>query len=197
MPQIFRPSVLLAAWLGIAVGCAAPPAPLPPAAACQLLTPDDARELGGDAMQSTWSNPWETEKTPNRLECVYVARGHVSRRLGLALQPFASREQARKLFGETIAHLEPFAGTPPIPISGLGDQAVWAGGRLSRLYLLHDRLQLVITSEAEESETASATARVIAARALERLARPGTLPREAEAPLLERSAARNGSLAGP
>jgi hypothetical protein len=121
-------------------------------------------------MVATYGSILANAKKDDPWECVYASKGKKEpRRLGLVVQPFATREEAQRIFELTTAQLEGFAGQPPQAVPGLADRALWAGGQLNKLFLLRGRFRLVIGSMMTDDDTSLAAAKAVATRALARL----------------------------
>jgi len=163
------PPIWLALALLVAGACGSPP-PLPKVDACALFPKEDAEAIAGVPMVAAYGSARGGAENTDPGECVYASKGKDNpRRLGLLVQPFATREEAIRIFELTTAQLEGFAGRPPQPVPGLADRALWAGGQLNKLFLLRGRFRLVIGAMATDNDSSLAAAKAVATRALARL----------------------------
>jgi hypothetical protein len=167
-----RLAVVLAPLLLLAA-CGSPhPAapPLPPIDTCLLLPQAEAQEIAGEPMVLAINQLERAAKARDLAECVYLSPTPPNpRRLGIALQVLGSAEEAAGIFDSTAGQLEGFSGKPPVPVAGLGTKALWAGGQLSKLYILQGRVRMTVSSEAPTPDAAFAAAKAAAAKAVARL----------------------------
>lgn len=158
------------------VGCT-PGEDKPPALeieACRLFPFTEALAIAGDeGIGGTLSSTLQDGLgKSNPLECVYTD-GASERPLILSLQvrPFASKKEAQGVFHSTEGRLGAFAGVEPVAVAGLGEKAVWGGGQLGQLHVLHNHLLLVFTCQgAADDATALASAKAMAEKVLPRIA---------------------------
>jgi hypothetical protein len=157
------------------VGCgrsapAPPAAQARPPAACSLLTPDDVRAHTGD-LSGTLSSTIDDTVGRDPAQCNYSLGGDVPPRvIGLQIRQAESAERAAGLHQAAQQGLDSLGGGT-VPISGLGDQAFWVGGKLDQLHMLVGNRQLILTVQVERDP--QATARALAARVLARLRSAG------------------------
>lgn len=170
----FLALVLLASGAAL-TGCG-PAEEKPPALeidACQLFPFQEALAIAGEAgIGGTLSSTLEDglgKGSP--LECVYTdGASERPRILSLQVRPFASRKEAQGVFRSTEGRLGALAGVEPVPVTGLGEKAVWGGGQIGQLHVLHHHLQLVFTSQGAADDAAGlASAKAIAEKVLPRI----------------------------
>jgi hypothetical protein len=175
-PKIVLAALLLALALG--AGCSGEADKAPAAAAdldpCALVTTAEAEAALGQSVQ-----PPETRKTHNPLGqaiCFYAATGEdkvrfvqlsLVRTQGMTAQMRQQGYDAARLFQDTKALLE-----NPQEVTGLGQAAYFGGSGLKAgagLHVLKQDAYLTITVASSDGEHNLAQAKILAAKALERL----------------------------
>lgn len=143
--------------------------------ACRLFTEEDAAAVAGETLASM-NSTFDQAKGRNPLECIYNS-GSIDqpRILSLLIRQHGSAEAAKDLQESSRSTLESISGGQARDVSGLGDGALWVGGRIQQLHVLAGSRQLVITVQSPDGADQLPRARQIATRALERLraAAPG------------------------
>ena len=169
------PSFLLAAAL--AAGCGgstdskaadanAPAAE--PLDACTLFTAEDAQSIAGESIAAMSSTLDEAAgRDPG--QCIYNS-GSLSepRILSLLIRPHRSAESAKRVQEASRSTLATMAGRVQ-DVPGLGEGALWVGGQLQQLHVLHGDKQLIVTVQSPDGTDQLERARRIATKALARM----------------------------
>ena len=135
--------------------------------ACQLFTDKDAQAIAGDTLAGM-SSTLDEAQGRNPLECIYNA-GTLDqpRILSLLIRPH--RGAAKDFLESSRSSLSSMSGGKLQDVPGLGDGALWVGGRLQQLHVATGNLQLIITVHSPDGTDQLPKARQIATIALERL----------------------------
>jgi hypothetical protein len=137
--------------------------------ACALFNEQDAQAIAGDTL-AVMSSTMEDAHGHNPLECIYNSGTlEEPRILSLLVRQHRSAEAAKDLQGSSRAPLAAMAGGKVADAPGLGDGALWFGGKLQQLHVLAGSRQLVVTVQSPDGADQLPRARQIATRALERL----------------------------
>lgn len=172
------PSFLLAA---IALGCggsadtdqANASATPPQIDACELFTYEDARAIAGESLAAMASTLDEARgRDPG--QCIYNS-GTIEqpRILGLLIRHHRSAESAQRLLKNSRSSFSTMSGGNVQDVPGLGDGALWVGGRIQQLHVLRGPTQLVITVQSPDGKTDQLqNARQLAGKILSRLQPP-------------------------
>ena len=143
-----------------------PPAPIN---ACNLLTFEEAKAVAGEpvaALSSTLDDA--VGRVP--YQCVYNAGTlEAPRLLGIEVRQSPSARVAKRTFEASKSYLDNLGGGKLVEVPGLGQGAVWVGGRIQQLHVLQGNAVLLITSQGQPGKDLEA-AKKIAAQAVERLA---------------------------
>lgn len=180
-------SLTLAALLASALAACGksepPPAPSgPPIEACNLILQREA-EIAAGMPLDTVAAPLDRSVGDHAAKCGFGAPiDGVYKLVSLEVRRHPSPEAAKEAFGHATKALRRLSGVEPMPLEGTGEEALWAGGRLSQLHVLSGRYQVIVTLDVGDQEKRPEAARVLAANALERLAgrapaagRPGSV----------------------
>jgi hypothetical protein len=164
--------LLLAAVLAAGCGRAADSragAPAPKVNACELFTEEDAQGVAGDTL-ALMSSTLDDARGRNPLECIYNS-GNLEqpRILSLLIRQHRNADEARSLQESSRSTLSSMSGGQVQDVPGLGDGAVWVGGRIQQLHVLAGSQQLIITVQSPDGTDQLPKARQIATRSLERL----------------------------
>jgi hypothetical protein len=135
--------------------------------ACQLFPVNEALGYAGGSV-STMSIG-----ARNPLVCSYNA-GSTSRPriLKLEVRSAASPKAAARQMEASRDFLKHLAGGEIQEVPGVGEKAVWAGGDLHQLNVLHGNLMFLITAQTNNAPKSLYIAKLIAQRALSRLPPP-------------------------
>lgn len=137
--------------------------------ACQLFTYEDAQAIAGETL-AAMSSTLDEAKGRNPLECMYNSGSTDQPRiLGLLIRQHRNASVAKDFQESSRSTLSSMSGGRIQDVPGLGDAAVWVGGRIQQLHLLTGSQQLVITVQSPDGTDQLPRARQIATRALERL----------------------------
>lgn len=170
MAPFLAPFLLAAA---LAAGCGAGARPDPDADlqinACALFSAEDAQAVAGDTL-AVMSSTMEDARGHNPFECIYnTGTLEQPRILSLLVRRNRNADAAKALQGSSRAPLAAMAGGKVMDVPGLGDGALWFGGKLQQLHVLAGSRQLVVTVQSPDGSDQLATARQIASRAVARL----------------------------
>ena len=164
-------TLLMLPLLAVLVACGRSEKPVPPLKvdACTLFTEEDAREVAGDTIAAMASTLDEAVgRDPG--QCIYNSGTlEQPRILSLVIRQFPTRESAKRVQEGSHSTLASMSGGQVQDVPGLGEGALWAGGRLQQLHVLHGAVQLVITVQSPDGTDQLKPARAIAERALARL----------------------------
>jgi hypothetical protein len=178
--RLLAPSLLLAA--GLAAGCGGSPDSEPaggdsaaatpaaaPVDACALFTPEDARAVAGESV-AAMASTLDEAKGRNPGECIYNSgTTEQPRILGLLIRQHRSVKAARRFQKSSRSSLRAMTGGKIQDVPGLGDRALWAGGRIQQLHVLKGNRQFIITVQSPDGTDQLPRARQIAERVLQRL----------------------------
>jgi hypothetical protein len=161
-------SATLASLAGCGGADSKPGAPLN-VDACQLFTDQDAQAIAGETL-AAMSSTIDEAKGRSPLECIYNS-GTLDqpRILSLLIRPQRSAPAARDLLESSRSALSSMSAGKVQDVRGLGDAALWVGGRIQQLHVVTGSLQLIITVQSPDGTDQLDRARQIATRALERL----------------------------
>ncbi len=162
-------SILLAACGG---GADSKSGGAPKVDACQLFTEQDVQAVAGDTMASL-SSTMDEAKGRNPLECIYNSGSlDQPRILSLLIRPHGSASEARDFLASSRSTFSTMSGGKVADVPGLGDGALWVGGRIQQLHVIAGSQQLIITVQSPDGTDQLPRARQIATRVLERLRAP-------------------------
>jgi hypothetical protein len=137
--------------------------------ACQLFTDEDAQAVAGETL-AQMSSTLDEAKGRNPLECIYNSGSlDQPRILSLLIRQHGSAAAAKDLLESSRSTLSSMSAGNTRDVRGLGDAALWVGGRIQQLHVATGSLQLIITVQSPDGTDQLDRARQIAARVLERL----------------------------
>lgn len=167
--------------LALAAGCSPSADESQPAAnpaaqidACTLFTWEDANAVAKESVAGM-SSTLDDARGRDPGQCVYNA-GTLDqpRILSLLLRHFPSDAAAKRVLTSGRSTFASMSGGKVQEIPGLGDGALWVGGRIQQLHVVQGSTQLVITVQSPDGTDQLDAARQIADKALLRLsASPG------------------------
>jgi hypothetical protein len=171
---LLSPAPLVVALSILLSGCGgragAPPAPAAAEAsldACVLLLRQDLDPAGEMGLRKIRTAIDQTEG-PRYAKCAWgVPRSDLF--ASLELRRMESPQRARAAQEGGLALLRRLAGVDLVHVSGLGDTAAWAGGRLDQLHIVEREFRLILTLEIGPEAQRRELARAIGANVLERL----------------------------
>lgn len=145
------------------------PAPAAPIDACTLFTGDDAQAIAKEPV-GWMSSTLDDERGRDPGQCVYNS-GTLDqpRILSLLVRQFPSADSAQRVLGSSRSTLSSMSGGKVQEVPGLGDGALWVGGRIQQLHVIQGPTQLVITVQSPDGTDQLGAARQIADKALVRL----------------------------
>jgi len=144
---------------------------LPPLDACALLLAEDA-DPGGTYGLLRVRAPIEPTVGQDAAKCSFGTPEPPIMVVSLEVRRLASAAAARKQQKGSEPMLPKLSGVPVEVVEGIGDRAVWAGGRLDQLQVVAGELRLIVTVEVGEESGRRDHATRIATSALERLRDP-------------------------
>jgi hypothetical protein len=167
------PSLLLAAAL--AAGCggsadskAADANAAEPLDACTLFTAEDAQAIAGESI-AAMSSTLDEARGRDPGQCIYNSGNLTQPRiLSLLVRPHRDAKSAKRAQEAGRSTLTSMAGKIQ-DVPGLGEGAVWVGGQLQQLHVLHGSDQLIITVQSPDGTDQLERARRIASTALSRM----------------------------
>jgi hypothetical protein len=167
------PSFLLAAVLVAGCGGSSESKKDQPAAvkldACTLFTYDDAKAIAGESLAGMAST-LDDAVGRNPAECIYNSGTlEQPRILSLLIRDHRSPEAAKRLLESSRSSFSAMTGGKVQDVPGLGDGALWVGGRIQQLHVLRGNKELVITVHSPDGTDQLPKARQIAEKVLERL----------------------------
>ena len=137
--------------------------------ACQLFTDQDAQAIAGETL-AAMSSTIDEAKGRNPLECIYNSGSlDQPRILSLLIRPHRSASAAKDFLASSRSALSSMSAGKVQDVRGLGDAALWVGGRIQQLHVATGNLQLIITVQSPDGTDQLDRARQIASRVLERL----------------------------
>ncbi|MEA2600220.1 MAG: hypothetical protein QOF89_1212 [Acidobacteriota bacterium] len=161
------PLLLLAAL----AACGGSEKPVPPLKvdACTLFTEEDARAVAGESLAAMASTLDEAQgRDPG--QCIYNS-GNLEqpRILSLLIRQYPTAGSAKRVQEGGRSTFETMTGGKVQDVPGLGDGALWVGGRLQQLHVRRGAVQLVITVQSPDGTDQLKPAREIAEKVLTRL----------------------------
>jgi hypothetical protein len=141
---------------------------LPPLDACALLLDEDA-DPGGIHGLLRVRAPIELTVGQEAAKCSFGTPEPPIMVVSLEVRRLDSAAAARKQQKGSEPMLPKLSGAPVEVVEGIGDRAVWAGGRLDQLQVLAGELRLIVTVEVGEESGRRDHATRITRSALERL----------------------------
>ena len=169
--RLLAPSFLLAAALAGCGGSSQPSDDAPAAKldACTLFTYEDAETAAGESV-STMASTLDEAVGRDPSECLYNSGTETQPRiLSLLIRYHRSPEAAKRLQKSSRSSFRAMSGGQVREVPGLGDGALWVGGRIQQLHVLAGSRQLVITVHSPDGTDQFPKARQIAVKVLERL----------------------------
>jgi hypothetical protein len=137
--------------------------------ACQLFTDQDAQAIAGETL-AAMSSTIDEAKGRNPLECIYNSGSlDQPRILSLLIRPHRGASAAKDFLASSRSALSSMSAGKVQDVRGLGDAALWVGGRIQQLHVVTGNLQLIITVQSPDGTDQLDKARQIATRVLERL----------------------------
>jgi hypothetical protein len=137
--------------------------------ACTLFTWEDAEAIAKEPVGGM-SSTLDDARGRDPGQCVYNA-GTLDepRILSLLVRQFPSAASAQRVLGGSKSTFNSMSGGKVQEVPGLGEAALWVGGRIQQLHVVQGPTQLVITVQSPDGTDQLGTARQIADKALVRL----------------------------
>lgn len=155
---------------------AAAPSPTPaPIDACRLMTVDDA-DPGGKLGLMLVRAPTELSVGQDYAKCSYGTGDLPIMVVSLEVRRLPSAAAALRQQKGSAGVLDSLSGVEAEPVEGVGDSAMWAGGRLNQLHAVEGDLRFIVTIEVGPEGDRAERARAIALAAIERQLAPAPAP---------------------
>jgi hypothetical protein len=159
--------------LALACGCGESTRPADKATprldACRLFTYEDAEAVAGESV-ATMASALDEAVGRDPSECLYNSgTSEEPRILSLLIRYHRSPEAAKRLQESSRSSFRAMAGGEVKEVPGLGDGALWVGGRIQQLHVVVGEKQLVITVHSPDGTEQLPKARQIAEKVLERM----------------------------
>lgn len=137
--------------------------------ACTLFTYEDAQAIAGESVATMASTLDEAVgRTPG--QCIYNSGSTDQPRiLSLEIRQHRRPKAAKRKLRSNRRSFASMSGGNVQDISGLGDGALWVGGRIQQLHVLAGSRQLIVTVQSPDGTDQLPQARRIAVKALESL----------------------------
>ncbi|HEV2844415.1 MAG TPA: hypothetical protein VG477_06195 [Thermoanaerobaculia bacterium] len=169
------PLVLAAA---LAVGCGGPSdsetaqtgeAKAPPLDACTLFTYEDAEAIAGEAL-AAMSSTLDDARGRDPGQCIYNSGTlEQTRILSLFIRHHRTAQTAKRFLESSRSSLGSMAGGNVQDAPGLGDAALWVGGRIQQLHIIKGDRQFIITVQSPDGTDQLPKARQVAEKVLGRV----------------------------
>jgi hypothetical protein len=159
--------------LAVLTACGRSEKPTPPLQvdACALFTVEDAAAIAGESI-AAMSSTIDEARGRDPGQCIYNS-GNLEqpRILSLLLRQHRSPEAAKRVLEASRSTFETMSGGHVQDVPGLGDGALWVGGRLQQLHVLRGAVEIVITVQSPDGTDQLKPARQITEKALARLSK--------------------------
>lgn len=110
--------------------------------ACKLLTPEIAKSvIGEETAEPSTNNVGGVVST-----CSYSAKSANMKSLSLLARRAYTNESSVEVFKAAFDQSKSLSGVDPVSVSGLGDEAYWAGGTLNQLNVRKGDTWLILSS---------------------------------------------------
>jgi hypothetical protein len=139
--------------------------------ACELLTLAEA-DPGGILGLQPMRTPVDISEGRDAAKCSYATQQPPFDIVALEVRRYPNAGRAAGAQRGAAGFLPSLSGVDNVAVSGVGDEALWAGGRLGQLHARSGTLRLIVTVEAGTSASRADRARAVATRAVERLTSP-------------------------
>lgn len=137
--------------------------------ACTVFPYEDARAVAGESLASMASTVDEAMGR-NPSECLYNSGSTEQPRIiSLLIRYHRSPEAAKRIQASSRSSFSSLSGGEVQDVPGLGEGAIWVGGRIQQLHVLTDSRQLVITVQSPDGTDQLFRAKQIAVKVLRRL----------------------------
>lgn len=156
--RLFLAPLLLAAAL--AAGCggsesetAKTEAQEPPLDACALFTYEDAQAIAGETL-AAMSSTLDDARGRDPGQCIYNSGTLAQPRiLSLLIRQHRDADRAKRFQDSSRSSLRSMSGAEVQDVPGLGDGALWVGGRIQQLHIVKGDRQLIITVQSPDGTT--------------------------------------------
>ena len=143
-----------------------------PLDACTLFTYEDAQAVAGETI-AVMSSTLDDARGRDPGQCLYNS-GTLDqpRIISLLIRQHRTPERAKRFQESSRSSLRSMAGVEVRDAPGLGDGALWVGGRIQQLHMIKGDRQFVITVQSPDGKDQLLRARQIAEKVLARLNAP-------------------------
>lgn len=141
----------------------------PPLDACALFTYEDAQAIAGETLASM-SSTLDDARGRDPGQCLYNS-GTLDqpRIISLLIRQHRNAERAKRFQESSRSSLRAMAGAEVQDVPGLGDGALWVGGRIQQLHMVKGDRQFVITVQSPDGTDQLPRARQVAEKVLGKL----------------------------
>lgn len=141
----------------------------PPLDACTLFTYEDAQAIAGETL-AAMSSTLDDARGRDPGQCIYNSGTLAEPRiLSLLIRQHRNADRAKRFQESSRSSLRSMSGGKVQDIPGLGDGALWVGGRIQQLHVVKGDRQFIITVESPDGTDQLPRARQIAEKVLGRL----------------------------
>ena len=146
------------------------PTGLPPMDACLLLLPREAEEAAGGIELDTVAAPLDARVGDRSAKCSFgISLDGQLRVVSVEARRADSADEMRAIFERAKTSLTRIVRSPLVPVPEVGEEAVWATGKLFQLHARAERYHVIVTLEFGDEGDRALRASRIATAALERL----------------------------
>ncbi|HXK59043.1 MAG TPA: hypothetical protein PLP42_04035 [Acidobacteriota bacterium] len=131
--------------------------------ACSLLTAEEAAEILGEPVEK----PIESTTGNTISNCNWLTASFNS--IGILVRRGYNAAEAESAFDLAYKQSKSLSGVDPEDISGLGEKAYWAGGRINQLNVYAGNYWLIIMANPDNSQDPLSVAKLVAVKALAKL----------------------------
>jgi hypothetical protein len=168
-PLLLAAATLAAACGGSGSETTQAEAKAPPLDACTLFTYEDAQAIAGETL-AAMSSTLDDARGRDPGQCIYNSGTLAEPRiLSLLIRQHRSADRAKSFQKSSRSSLRAMSGAEVQDIPGLGDGALWVGGRIQQLHVVKGDRQFVITVQSPDGTDQLPKARQIAQKVLGRL----------------------------
>lgn len=141
----------------------------PPLDACTLFTYEDAQAVAGETL-AAMSSTLDDARGRDPGQCIYNSGTlEQPRILSLLIRQHRNAERAKRFQESSRSSLRAMSGAEVRDVPGLGDAAIWVGGRIQQLHMVKGDRQFVITVQSPDGTDQLSQARQVAEKVLGKL----------------------------
>jgi hypothetical protein len=144
----------------------------PPLDACTLFTYEDAEAVAGEVL-AAMSSTLDDARGRDPGQCIYNSGTlEQPRILSLFIRQHKNPDRAKRFLESSRSSLRSMSGADVQDVPGLGDGALWVGGRIQQLHMVKDNRQFIITVQSPDGTDQLPRARQVAEKVLGRVKTP-------------------------